>query len=379
MQRQRKTWKTIIASIVLIVVFMNALPNPVSGEVQPIDEMEGKLQQVSEAEKAVLEDLFTLSQKIGEMQNKEKQINEQLETMKADIGTLSARIEDSSRSYEDQLEVLKRVLVGYQKRGPASLLETFLSAGDLTTFLKSLNILKDMSKNSKEFLESINEAKKHLEEEKAQLAEKELMVQKTKEELEKAINEMLVLRSEQEKILASLADQREAFEAELSYIENMWAENKELFSNIVFHFNNIIQQGNLPVDKLGIQIVFPYIRITLSDELLNEVLANQTDIPAMVFSFHPDGIVVEVPEKQLSLQCHYVIEERRSITFVIDEGSFYGMPLTESSISELLQNGSLQLDFRQILGMVTVESARIFEGYMEFDISPVLDDEGGQE
>ena len=375
MLKHRKSLKAIAFTIIFIFILFvfNGYTGHVSGQVQPIEEVEGKIQEISEVEKAVLEDLFTLSQEIDTMEKREEQINQQLEILQSDMDTLSGRIEQNQQSYEQQREVLKKVLVNYQKRGPASYLGTFLSAGDLTTFLKSLNLLKDISRNSDKLLQSINQTKEQLEDEKAQLSEKELLVQKNREELEKAINDMLVLKGEQEKILASLSDQRQTFEKELNYIENMWDELKVLFSNIIYYFNTIIQRGNLPLDRLDVKLEFPKIRVTLPDEVINDVLAAQPDLPKLIFRFHPDVIEGEVPEKQLSLKCHYVIEEKSSTTFVIDEGSFYGMPLTQGSINELLADGSLKIDFKDILGgIVTIESVETFEGYMDILIAPLF-------
>ncbi len=361
-----------IFTIIFSAVIMPFFPYRANSEVQPIEEVEGKIRQISEVEKAVLEDLFTLSQKIDEMKKKEAQTNEQINKLQTDLDTLSYRIEQNQQSYELQRETLKKILVNYQKRGPASYLESFLSAGDLTTFLKSLNILKDMSRNSEKLLASITETKQQLEVEKDQLAQKQAQIKVTKQELEKAISEMQKLKKEQQKILESLADQRETFENELNYIENMWDEIKELFGSIIHYFNTIVVRGNLPLDKLNLQVKFPRILGTLTDEVLNGVLANQPDLPEMYFHFHPDVIDVEVPEKQLSLKCHFIIEDKSSITFIIDEGTFYGMPLTESSIGELLENGTLKLDFKELMGFITVESAETFEGYMDFVIAPLL-------
>jgi len=363
----------IIFTLVFTSFLMSVIPHPANGEVQPIEEVEGKIRQISEAEKSVLEDLFTLSQQIDEMEKKGIQMNEQMNRLQTEMDTLSIRIEQNQQSYEQQREVLKKILVNYQKKGPATYLESFLSAGDLTTFLKSLNILKDMSRNSQKLLESITEAKKQLEAEKDQLAQKQALLKETKQELEKAISEMQALKDEQQKILASLADQREVFESELKYIETMWAEIKDLFGNIIQYFNTIIARGNLPLDRIPLRLEFPRLRGILAEDVLNEVLTSQPDLPKMYFHFHPDVIVAEVPEKLLELKCHFVIENKSSITFIIDEGTFYGMPLTESSIAELLENGSLKLDFRELMGYVTVESAETFDGYLEFVIAPLIE------
>lgn len=374
MLKNKKTLKTFIFMIFFALIFTCVFPYQAISEVEPIKEVEGKIKEISEVEKAVLEDLFTLSQQISEMEKKEAQAIEQIDRLESEMETLSERIVQNQENYELQRDVLRKLLVNYQKRGPASYLETFLSAGNLTTFLKSLNILKDVSRNSQKLLASISEAKTQLEAEKELLAQKQAQVVQTKQELEKAISEMLVLKEEQQKILASLADQRETFEQELSYIETMWDESKYLFGNIINYFNTIIARGNLPLDQLNLQLDFPRIRATLTDELLNGVLTSQQDLPAMYFYFHPENIDVEVPEKQLALKCHFVIEDKSSITFIIDQGTFYGMPLTESSISELLENGSLKLDFKELMGSIIVDSAQTYEGYMEFALAPLVED-----
>lgn len=373
--KHKKSRLFLLFSLITAFIFINSIQNPASGQVQPIKEVEKKLDQISEVEKAVLEDLFTLSQEIDGLELKEAVLNHQLETLQSEMEALLESLDENQRTFYLQLDVLKKILVNYQKKGPATYLESFLTAKDLTTFLKSLNILKDLSKNTNELLLSLTDGKKQLEAEKEVISAKEQMVKETMNQLQAAKAEMLALMEEQEKILVSLSDQRDVYEEELRYIENMWSEIKELFKNIVSHFNAIIQRGNLPVDKLQLQLVFPKIKGTLTDQVLNDVLKEQPDIPGMYFYFHPDYIDVEVPEKKLYLKCHFEIEENSSITFIIDEGSFYGMPLAESSIKELLDNGTLRLDFKELLGYVIVESAETFEGYMNFVIAPLLPDD----
>lgn len=359
--------------IMIACIFIDAFPNHASGQVQPIDAVEGKLQEISEVEKAILKDLFTLSQGINELENKEIDINQQIATLHADMDDTANRLVENQKSHDLQLDTLKKILVNYQKRGPATYLESFLSAGDLTTFLKSLNLLKDISKNSNALLDSLQKSKQQLEAEKKELFEKEALVKNTMVELQTAKADMLRLKDEQEKILASLADQRQSYETELAYIENMWEEIKGLFANIIVYFNQIIQRGNLPLDKLELTIQFPGIRGILTEQVLNEVLHGQPDLPEMSFFFHPDVINVEIPDKRLSLECHFIIEDNSSITFIIDEGTFYDMPLTQSSIAELLQNGQLKLDFKEVFGVISVKSAQTYEGYMDFMITPLLD------
>ena len=307
---------------------------------------------------------------IEDTKRKSLLINEELNNLNAEIKDMGMMVEELQQDYARQLDVLRRLLVNYQRNGPASYLETLLDAKSLTVFLKGLNMVKDISRNTSELLSSLEEGKEQLEAEKEKLAERGKEVEKISQQYQTALEKMVQLRDEQEKILSSLAEQRQKFEGELNYIQSMWDEIKVLFSNIMIHFNNIILSGDLTIDMLNLRMEIPRIRGSLYEQDLNEILRKQSNIPEIYFEFYEDFINVVVPEKRLSLKCHFIIEERQRIKFIVDEGSFYGMPLTDSSISELLKDGTLVINFSEVMGFITVESAKTFEGYMEFVLIP---------
>ncbi|HBY72158.1 MAG TPA: hypothetical protein DEG06_07940, partial [Lachnospiraceae bacterium] len=70
-----------IALAALLILIIGILPKPVSGEVQPIEEMEERLAGITEEEKAILRDLFAITQEIEELEREEKNIIEEISSM----------------------------------------------------------------------------------------------------------------------------------------------------------------------------------------------------------------------------------------------------------------------------------------------------------
>ena len=93
----------------------------------------------------------------------------------------------------------------------------------------------------------------------------------------------------------------------------------------------------------------------------------------MVFYFTPDEIIVEVPDKHLVLIGEFSVIDKSILKLEVTRGSFFQMPLTESSINELFRNGPIVIDFKELMGDVVVESVEFFDGYLDFVIAPDFD------
>ena len=192
-------------------------------------------------------------------------------------------------------------------------------------------------------------------------------------QLQVAIAEMHRLKEEQESILVSLADSREIYQNELIKLQQMWDELKILFSEILVRFAGIFERGEFPVEALNLRLDFPRLSGTIYAQTLNDVLENQPEIPRMVFYFTPDEIIVEVPDKHLVLIGEFSVIDKSILKLEVTRGSFFQMPLTESSINELFRNGPIVIDFKELMGDVVVESVEFFDGYLDFVIAPDFD------
>lgn len=368
---------SLIALLLLISLTLTAVvPNRVSGEVKPITEVQEKLEGITEEEKAVLEILFTLEQEMEEMEREESAITKDIEALQIEIDDMEELLKERQKNYDDQLDILKKVLVGYQRKGPASYLDTLLSAEDLRTFLESINMIKDLTRNVGKLLDSLEEGKKKLAEERDRLSEKAALLADKKEELQDALMKKLELKTKKEAYLATLKEKSEQYQEQLSNLKQMWEDSKLQFSNIVENFSQIIGEGNISLSDLNLSANLFEIKGAIYEETFNEILREHSDLPGLLFHFYTDRVEIEIPEKHLVLIGTFIIAEDKVLKLEVEKGSFYEMPLENESIEELFIDGYLLIDFKELAGDMLIdfslETVETKEGYLEFKITPKL-------
>jgi len=362
-------------SLVIIFIFISVFPGRISGQVRPIAEIQEELESISDEEKAVLTDLFILLQKIEEMDREINRINGEVAAVQDEMGDLEKQIAKLQDKYDGQLNILKQVLVSYQRSGPASYLENLLSSKDLSSFLLSLNVLKDLTKNIGELLDSIEELEKELIGEKEKLSEKIELLENKKRELQASLSESLRLKEEQEAYLDSLEEKREYFEEQLSNLRQVWDDIKVLFSDIINEFSKIMIEGEFPLKDFNLEFNFLTVGGTIYESVLNEVLEKNDILHGVEFRFYQDRTDILVPEKHLALKGAFSIADDHVLKYEVTEGSFYDMPLEPESIEELFRDGYMLIDFQELIGdfmNVTLKSIEMGEGYIKFEIGLVF-------
>lgn len=360
-------WTSVLLFVILLI------PDHASGDVKPITEAQEKLSGISEEEQETLQALFTLTQEIEETEREEDRLTGEIETLQDEIAQLDESIKGQQEEYDIRLDLLEQVLVSYQKGGPASYLEILLKAEDLGTFLRSINLIRDISRNVGELLDTIDESGKKLSEQKNKLAENMTLFVAKKEELKVPMENMQRLKQEKEEYLTALAEEKVRYEEHLSNLELMWADLKSMFSGMVEEYTEVIKAGYFAMEDLNISIGFLSVKGSIQDETFNRILKEHSDLPEIVFHFHEDNVVIEVPEKNLVLEGQFILSGNSSILFVVESGSFYQMPLETDSIEELFKEGPLAIDFAAVAGdLVTIEinlgSIETREGYLDFTV-----------
>jgi len=351
------------------------IPKHVSGDVKQITEAEEKLENISNEEKAVLEELFFISQHIDEMEREEKQISNDMESIRNEIGVIEKSIAKKQKEYDGQLEILERFLVLYQRSGPATYLEFLLKAQNLTEFLKSIHMIKDISKNVNDLLASLEEHKLVLEQEKTRLDESLNKLEVKQTELQMNLAKQRSLRKEQEDYLASLKMDKAFYEEQLRNLENLWDANKMLFAEIVGEITRIAGEGYFTMEDMNIMFSFTGIKGFIYDDTFNQVLNAHSALAETVFTFKPDQIIIAVPDYHLVLSGAFALTGESTMEFIPKEGYFYDMALEQSSLDELFQNGSLIIDFKAIAGEMvtidfTVKKVESQDGLLAFEIKP---------
>ena len=351
----RRLKSSLILVLVLIVSIM-VRPYQVAGEVKPIEEANEQLQGISEEEQKTLERLFVLTQEIEEMEREEARITVEINELIIEINELDKSIIKEQDNYDVNLEIMEQVLVSYQRGGPASYLDILLRAESLTSFIKSLNLIKDISKNTGELLASIEESKQVLEEKKQSLNISMDLLEIKKEELKEPIAERKSLIKEQESYLDSLSVEKELYQRQLENVKLMWDNLKGLFSQIVDEFGRIISEGHFTMEDLNLQLNFFSLKGSIHEDTFNRVLNDNSTLARIEFGFGRDTVRIEVPDYNLVLNGHFEIEGTSALLFVPETGTFYNMTLEKESIDELFRSDPLLIDFEQVAGdMVTID------------------------
>lgn len=370
----KNPWKY---SFIFILVFaISLLINPLeaTGEIQPITEAEEQLKGISKKEQETLEKLFIYTQEIEEMERQQASISQEIENLINEIDSLDKSIEKEEKNYNFNLEIMEQVLVSYQRSGPASYLEALLNAKNLTSFIKSLNLIKEVTKNTGELLSSIEESKQFLEESRESLYDNKALLEVKRKELEEPIANMKKLLKEQEEYLDSLEDEKELYEDYLDNLKLMWDNIKLLFSEVVDEFSRIVREGHFTMDDLHIEFSFFSVKGSLHEDTFNRILNDNSTLTDMYFSFDDEKVKLDIPEYNLKLEGHFVVKDKMTLLFIPEAGSFYDMSLEIESIDELFNKQPLLINFESIAGdmiLIDVELNKVYteSGYLKFTLN----------
>ena len=72
--RMKKLFSFIVFAVIMTLISANTFLNHVSGQVQPITEVEEKLQGISDIEEAVLEDLFSFLRRLKKWKDRKTKL-----------------------------------------------------------------------------------------------------------------------------------------------------------------------------------------------------------------------------------------------------------------------------------------------------------------
>lgn len=359
--------------VLLISASILVSPFKVKGEVKPITEANEKLKEISEQEQQTLEKLFIIVQEIEEMEREEARIIKEIDDLTIEIEELDLSIEKEQENYDTYLNLLKRVLISYQRGGPASYIDIILKAEDLTSFIKSLNLIKDISRNTGELLASIEESRLYLEEIRQNHLDNISLLEVKKEELKEPIATRQRLVKELEEYLDSLEEEKERYQEHLNNLKLMWENLKELFSKIVDEFSRIIGEGHFTLEDLNLKFNFFSLKGSIHEDTFNRIINENSNLSNIVFSFEKEGVIVQVPDNNLVLKGSFVVREETALEFVPTDGTFYNMALEKESIEELFRNRPMIIDFENVVGDMIIIDIKLDEvvaqdGYLHFTI-----------
>ena len=254
--------------------------------------------------------------------------------------------------------------------GPTSYLEIILDSSNLSVFLRRLNTLRDLTRNTDELLRLLQESSEALAAQKTELTENLVLLAETQALLKESLLKTAQLKEEMEEYLASLAEERVYYRNRLDSMQRAWSELTHFFPEVTKKFSQIIEEANLPPDAMKLTMTFNGIKASIQDTTLNDIIKDH-GLSEMVFSFYPGRVEIAVPDKNLVLAGIFILDGS-TLKFQAQKGSFYGMPLQKGNLEELFSKEELLLNLKNLMGKNIVRSIEIQNGQLELLIIPVL-------
>lgn len=353
--------------LIVSLIFTNPV-NTVVGEEDIFSDVKVKIGGITETEKATLQKLFTQTQLIEETEKRAEQISGDVEKTSAQIESLKKKIEADGEKYEKERGSLKQVLQSYQRMGPGSYLEILLESDSLKDLLTRINTLRDLTNNTGKLLDRIEENRQLRTQEKEKLSVELLAVQEKQRSLTKTLSEEKKLKEDLEKYLETLSTERSRYEGYLNNLQQAWDGIAPLIAATAGEITAYSKKVSIPPDAFKITLGFFTARISIDEKTISDLLAGDPKLEKTVFTFKPDQVTVEFPDKNLAITGKFIIAEDHILRFEADGGSFYGMVLDKNAITEVLKDVNLEFDLESQLGGSKLKSVEIMDGYLSITI-----------
>jgi len=244
-------------------------------------------------------------------------------------------------------------------------LEIILDSDSLTSLIRRINILRDVTKNTGELLSTIEKSKENLVEEKTNLDNKIKSLEEKRVVLRETLIKKQKLVKENEEYLESLGSEREMYIERLDYVELMMGELKQILTDFTREFSKIIKDGNLPTDAVEESFTLRGIKGTISEMVFNDIIGSYKELPKLEIKFYPGRIEMSAPERQLMLVGEFIIIDDQTLKFEAEKGSFYGMSLEKSTIDEMFSEGDFVLELEPLIGKNILRSVEIKDKFIE--------------
>ncbi len=363
----------LVFTIIFAFSFSYSTSLPASEEISGTDVVKENLEELTNEEKKVLEELFILVQDIYEMEAVERTTSVEIDDLKADIENMEDLIKEKEFQYDDSLNIMEEVLKNHQKNGSTSYIEMILSSDSLQILLRRINLIREISRNTESLLEELELSKKELIEDKETLQSSLEQVEERQRQLQEAIKSQTILKNNLELRLASLKEDKAKFEEYLNKLENSWAEIKPIFTETINMLTKMIEEGNIPSDTIDISFSLTGVRGIIKEESLDDILLSQKFPTRVEIKLQKDKLQLIMPDIKIFMSGSLeILEGRQSLRFNMEEGSFMDMKLESSAMEELFSFGYLEFNFKKLLDKSTIRAVNINEDNLELLINPVL-------
>lgn len=360
----------LLAGGLLILLVLVVFQPP--GKALPTQPIEEELSWLSLKEDRVFRELFALSMTLANLEKEKERLVEEMNMRRDELRELEEEIREQEGRHRRTVEGLAQVLRSYQRLGPASHLEILLEARDLADFLRRVNLLRDLAQGTEKLLRSIEESRTALAAEREKYEAKLAALAAKEREVAQAHAQALAVREKLEEQLRALAEERQYYQAQLLQMQQTWGELKPFFTETLKELAENIDWRKIPREALKTRLSLRGIYGTLSEDSLNSIIRNYPELSGVWFRFAPGQASLVLPESRLVLEGTFVVANDTAIRFQVTQGTFYGFPLDQETIGQLLPDRQLTIDFKPLIGRNVLRAVEIREKEVELFITPAL-------
>ncbi len=363
-----------ISILVALAIILNLFTSVYSSQLNEVTNFENSssITQLNDEEFLILDQLYLIQQEINEMEITEKKIKQEIDNLQVSIQELEKNIEDMTKSYDNNLDIMESVLKSYQKNGALNYLQLILNSKDLPTLLRRINSIREVSRNTSNLLEIIDKERDELLIEKTNLDNNLLVLDNTRKQLEETLANKLEIKTTLESRLNELMDEKQKYLTYLDELNNRWIQSKPIFEEVIKQLVKIVETGDLPPDLIETKISLARIYGIINEDLLNVELSKKGLSTPLTVIFRENEMVLNLRELQLIIHGSLEQIDDQTLRFNMTKGQYMGLNLEKSSLEELFDFGYLDLRFSTLLGRNKIRSVKIYDGYLELNILPVL-------
>ena len=202
-----------------------------------IKETKDNLNQVQNEKNDTLDEITEITKKISDYESEISSLSSEIDTLTNSIQESEQKITDATAEYEKQSDLLGKRLVTIYESGQTTYLDVLLSSKSLTDFISKFYLVTQLANYDTELIESINEQKQAIEQEKLALETNKQKVESAKTNKELKSQELEATKSEKNKKVASLSEDEKTMQKQLEQFEQDKAALEDELTEI-FNKNN---------------------------------------------------------------------------------------------------------------------------------------------
>lgn len=226
--------KALIVSITLIIMMVMIMPvnaDQLSDTQKLLDSLNLKMQktqqslnQVSRAEKSVLNEVRGIEQDAEQLQQDINDLNDKIARLQSRIATLNKEIKIQQKELDKQTAILGDRLVVIYEQGETSYLEVLLGATDVKDLFTRMDMLSTIVGQDKQLIAQIESRKKDLDNKKADLDVQQRELESSKVQLVDKKARLAAQLKQKKTVLADVQEDKAKYAQALQELEQASAE-----------------------------------------------------------------------------------------------------------------------------------------------------------